>query len=114
MKHFILDRLVLTVPFLVVLIVSGCGTIITLQEDAEFDCRANIVYLGTRRTVANVAHTWPDIPFSLVADTLVLPYTVPKTIWNYYHPRMIDGERLDSGECLEEGYKNGPRPKDQE
>jgi uncharacterized protein YceK len=108
MKLSILNRPVLAVPFLFVLMVNGCGTIVTLQEDSEFDCRTNLIYSGTIRTVENVGHTWPDIPFSFVVDTIVLPYTVPKTIWNYFHPRTRDGDPLGATECLNEGYKHGP------
>jgi len=27
-----------------------------------------------------------DVPFSAVADTLVLPYTIPRTLYIYAHP----------------------------
>ena len=71
---------------IVLLLFTSCGTIATLQADADSDCRLNLLYSGTRAS-ATAAHgsLWLDIPFSVVADTLVLPYTIPRTVWNYYH-----------------------------
>jgi uncharacterized protein YceK len=83
---------------------AGCGTIATLQEDVDFNCGQNLIYSGTIRTVKN-PHTWPDPVFSFVLDTIVLPYTIPKSIWNYFHPRLKDGKPQDPSECLERGYK---------
>src|SRR5215831_10162806 len=107
MNLYNFNRPVFAVPLLFVLMVNGCGTIFTLQEDSEYDCRSNLIYSGTIRTVKNALHTLFDIPFSFVLDTIVLPYTVPKTIWNYFHPRTRDGEPLDARKCLHEGYKRG-------
>jgi uncharacterized protein YceK len=99
------DRLVVVVPFLFVLAANGCGTIVSLQEDADYDCRANLMYSGTIRSVENFGHTFLDVPFSFVADSLLLPYTIPKTIWNKFHPKMRDGRPVEVRECLEDGYK---------
>lgn len=84
---------------------TACGTIITFQEDAKFDCRGNMIYAGTRRSIDNAVHTLLDIPFSLALDTLALPYTIPKSIWNYYHPQVIDGKPQDPEECLYQAYE---------
>lgn len=55
-------------------LVSGCGTLATATgKKEEFG-----VYSGTKRSVENGAHTWLDIPFSVVADTLLLPVTVTR------------------------------------
>ena len=92
---------------LLVSMISGCGTVITLKEDATFDCRGILIYSGTVRSIENMAHTLLDIPFSLMLDTLVLPYTIPRSIWNYYHPILKDGKAQDVSECLAQGYKRG-------
>ena len=57
---------------------SGCGTIVTLSHNQEWP---NQIYAGTRAS-ANGHVTQIDVPFSLIADTLVLPYTIPRTIYN--------------------------------
>ena len=31
-------------------------------------------------------HGYPDVPFSFIADTIVLPYTIPRTLYNRKHP----------------------------
>jgi uncharacterized protein YceK len=61
----------------------GCGTIGTLTEHEP----RNKVYSGV---AADFSSSWTfghvgilDWPFSLAADTLMLPYTIPKTIINY-------------------------------
>jgi uncharacterized protein YceK len=68
---------------LVTLLSSGCVTIMTLSEPQP----CNKVYSGT---IGNLSDGWwlahslfMDVPFSLIADTIVLPYTIPKTIVNY-------------------------------
>jgi len=60
----------------------GCGTISTLGNDRTWP---NQVYGGTRASAGGHA-TQLDVPFSLVGDTLVLPYTIPRTIHNQKHP----------------------------
>jgi uncharacterized protein YceK len=59
---------------------SGCATLATLSEDET----KNKIYSGTIRHIElKCAHaTCIDAPFSLVLDTLLLPFTIPKTIWN--------------------------------
>jgi hypothetical protein len=47
----------------------------------------NIVYGGLRNELSPVSpHTFFDIPFSAAADTLALPYTIPRSIHNSQHP----------------------------
>jgi hypothetical protein len=43
MSLSLIKRLVLAVTFLFVLMVNGCGTFVTLQEDADYDCRGNLI-----------------------------------------------------------------------
>ena len=57
---------------------SGCGTLVTLTDNKEWP---NQIYAGTRAS-ANGHATQIDVPFSLIADTVVLPYTIPRTIYN--------------------------------
>jgi uncharacterized protein YceK len=61
----------------------GCATIFTVTEEKP----RNKIYSGT---MASFSNSWWfihggifDWPFSLVLDTVLLPYTVPKTIVNY-------------------------------
>ena len=55
------------------LLISGCGTIATATgEKGEFG-----IYSGTHRSVENGFHTILDTPFSFVADTVLLPITIP-------------------------------------
>jgi uncharacterized protein YceK len=62
--------------------VSGCGTMSALGNDRMWP---NQVYAGTRAAAGGHA-TQLDIPFSVVADTIVLPYTIPRTLHNQKHP----------------------------
>jgi uncharacterized protein YceK len=63
------------------LLASGCATSITLSEPQT----RNKIFSGTVRNFElKCAHgTCLDFPFSLVADVVVLPYTIPKTIINF-------------------------------
>jgi uncharacterized protein YceK len=65
---------------LVALAVSGCGTIGTLGEPQT----RNKVFSGTVRDIElECAHgTCLDLPFSFVADTIVLPVTIPWSLYN--------------------------------
>ena len=90
---------------------TGCGTIFTLADDAKSDCHENLLYSGTRESATNI-HFLFDTPFSLVADTIVLPYTIPRTIWNYFHRPTSD---WNVEECLREyrhlpPKRNGAKP----
>jgi len=46
---------------------------------------AKSIYAGTRAAAYGSHGTQIDVPFSLVTDTVVLPYTIPRTIYNYTH-----------------------------
>lgn len=63
----------------ITLLLSGCATIVSLQEDGK-----NKIYSGTiKHFELGCAHAvCLDFPFSLAADTVVLPYTIPRTIYN--------------------------------
>ena len=54
---------------------TGCGTLVTATSD---DCGSLQPYSGTRAGLG--PHTLLDVPFSFVADTVLLPITVPKAI----------------------------------
>ena len=58
--------------------VSGCATVATLAEDEP----KNKIFSGTRTHVSSGCGCTLciDLPFSLAADIVALPYTVPKTI----------------------------------
>jgi uncharacterized protein YceK len=64
------------------LALSGCATSVTVfGEDLD-----NLVYSGTRRDLDGWAFAhggFLNLPFSFVFDTVLLPYTIPRTIWNY-------------------------------
>ena len=64
------------------LALSGCGTLATTFEDEP----KNKIYIGTRQdfTLWTFIHGGIfDWPFSLVLDTILLPYTIPVTIAAY-------------------------------
>lgn len=63
---------------------GGCGTAHAVASNSPFP---NQIYGGVRCELnePNVL-TFYDIPFSAVADTLVLPYTIPRTLYNCAHP----------------------------
>lgn len=69
------------VLFAVSLFAAGCGTMSALGDDQAWP---NQVYAGTRAAAGGHATQW-DVPFSLVADTILLPYTIPRTIHNRSH-----------------------------
>jgi uncharacterized protein YceK len=70
-------------PMLFTLALAGCATIGTLGEPETH----NKVYSGTIRDIQlECAHgTCLDLPFSLVADTVVLPATIPWSLYNVSH-----------------------------
>lgn len=75
-------RLMPVLALALVLALSGCGTLAnTFEEEPK-----NKIYVGVRQdfTGWTFAHGgFVDWPFSLVLDTILLPYTIPKTIANY-------------------------------
>ncbi len=62
-------------------LLAGCATIGTLTEEQT----RNKIYSGTIRQVElKCAHaTCLDFPFSLIADTVLLPVTIPWTVISY-------------------------------
>ena len=64
----------------VIMSMTGCATTVALQEDGK-----NQIYSGTiKHFELGCAHAvCLDFPFSLIADTVILPYTIPRTIYNY-------------------------------
>lgn len=63
-------------------VLAGCGTLANSFEEEP----KNKIYVGVRADLNEwtLAHGgFLDLPFSLVLDTLLLPYTIPKTIANY-------------------------------
>lgn len=71
-----------TLVLVLALALSGCATLANTFEDEP----KNKVYVGVRQdfTGWTFAHGgFVDWPFSLVLDTILLPYTIPVTIRNY-------------------------------
>jgi uncharacterized protein YceK len=67
--------------FLSLTTIQGCATIGTLTEPET----KNKIFSGTIRHVdLQCAHAvCLDAPFSLIADTLVLPVTIPWSVYNF-------------------------------
>ena len=61
-----------------VISLQGCGTFVTLGDNEKWN---NQIYAGTRASAQGHA-TQLDVPFSIIMDTVVLPYTIPRTIYN--------------------------------
>lgn len=55
---------------------AGCYTIYALSRDAGCD---NLIYAGTKLSWESNHGGFIEMPFALVADTVVLPYTIPAT-----------------------------------
>jgi uncharacterized protein YceK len=95
-------------PILLIALItlSGCATIATLSENET----KNKIYSGTiRHTELKCAHaTCIDAPFSLVLDTLLLPYTIPKTIWNI---SKSEGKNKSGGSSEKKQEENHSNPK---
>lgn len=64
---------------IVVFLCQGCGTLVALSDNKQWP---NQIYAGTRASYQGF-HTQLDVPFSCIMDTVVLPYTIPRTIYNY-------------------------------
>jgi len=77
-----MKRLAINAAAVAAFLTSGCATIGTLGEDET----RNKIYSGTVRHVElKCAHAaCLDLPFSLVADTVLLPVTIPWTMSNFY------------------------------
>ena len=79
------------------LVLSGCATTITVFDENP----DNLIYSGTRRDLDGwtFAHGgFLDLPFSFVFDTILLPYTIPRTIWNYATDEEAADDRGGAGE----------------
>jgi len=76
--------------YIVLLTLKGCATIATLTEPET----RNKVFSGTVRHIEmQGAHaTCFDMPFSLAADVVLLPVTIPWTAYNF----IIMGENKTS------------------
>ena len=74
-------RLIHAAVMMAVTLLAGCATIGTLSEDET----KNKVFSGTiRHGELKCAHgTCLDFPFSLAADVLLLPITVPWSLVNF-------------------------------
>lgn len=57
---------------------TGCSTLFNISGDEP----PNKIYVGTRSTLRNPHGALLDLPFSFVLDTILLPYTIPVTIYN--------------------------------
>jgi uncharacterized protein YceK len=92
---------------IVVLLLSGCGTMANLSIGARQGWKNALIYGGVRRDVQTaeefVANNWTsgdnfdwqqdvgtvvgvglvgvDVPISAITDTLTLPITIPAAIW---------------------------------
>lgn len=64
----------------VCMLFGGCSTIVSLGDNER---TPNQIYAGTREDLN--PHTIYDLPFSFVADTALLPYTIPRTVYNFHH-----------------------------
>jgi uncharacterized protein YceK len=73
--------------------VGGCATIGTLSEEET----KNKIYSGTiRHAELKCAHAvCLDFPFSLVADTFLLPITVPWSVVNLVRAGGSQAEKSD-------------------
>jgi uncharacterized protein YceK len=67
--------------FAILFILIGCGTFGTVIIEDNKECKS-LIYSGTRAMSQGNPHSmfFIDIPFSFVADTILLPYTIPATL----------------------------------
>lgn len=77
---------------------TGCATSLTLTESET----KNKIYSGTIRQFSlGCAHaTCLDFPFSLAADTVLLPITIPWTIVNYTTRQQEPSQPLADGKYI--------------
>ena len=97
-----MSRLALKVlPWVAVLAIAGCGTIGNLQDrdkiyggarlDGKEAIRASKELIHpadppdytTTQDTAILVYACVDMPLSLIADTLTLPITIPKTVYHW-------------------------------
>lgn len=72
-------RIILLLASLILISAAGCGTIYSIGHNEPFP---NIVYGGMHYT----GHEILDIPLCAIGDTVALPYTIPRSIYNSHHP----------------------------
>jgi uncharacterized protein YceK len=81
------------------LALSGCATMAGTFEAEP----PNKIYIGVRQDLTEwtlIHGGFLDLPFSFIADTILLPYTIPKTIANYAaddHEPVSDGAKGEKG-----------------
>ncbi len=66
----------LCIPLLAAGLLADCGTLYTATAEK---CGSLYPYSGTAAAARGHA-TQLDVPFSLIADTLLLPYSLPKSL----------------------------------
>jgi uncharacterized protein YceK len=80
-------------------VLAGCGTLANTFEDEP----KNKIYVGARVDLDAFGHGgFLDLPFSLVLDTIFLPYTIPKTIANYAADEVKEDSRQPSAFSLQQ------------
>ena len=84
----IMNKRLIVLPIISCMYISGCTTIITLSEPET----KNKIYSGTVRQIElKCAHgTCLDFPLSFILDTVILPITIPVTIYNYATSKSED------------------------
>ena len=85
-----LQRSFLALGLLLALTNAGCYSLMgTFFDDTA---QRNKIFVGTRTIVFATFHAayfriiYLDLPLSFAMDTVLLPYTIPITAWNYSHP----------------------------
>jgi len=65
---------------------GGCGTIATIGQNKDFPVQAYSGSQGELRSGWAFSHVFLDVPLTVAADTIVLPYTVAATVVNLWMP----------------------------
>ena len=86
----------LLAPIIFMLFASGCGTLGTLGQNNEYPVQAYAGLTGELGLGESLFHSQfiIEVPFTALADTIVLPYTIPASIVNLSMPAE---RRKDSG-----------------
>jgi uncharacterized protein YceK len=62
-------------------LLPGCGTVLSFDPVIGEDWRRDpLFYSGTRFDVDLGSYALLDVPFSFVADTALLPFTIPQSL----------------------------------
>ncbi len=90
-----MKKMKIATAFIFLMTLSSCATIGSLTTEPE-DTGNVVIFSGTR---TDLGSAWTfmhmgiiDWPFSLVADVVVLPYTIPKSIYNLAVDRAHEHE----------------------